>query len=269
MNKIGMMVGGVMVALSALCGDFGEPPRGWEGLKVGVLGDSITDKHQSHEIYWQYLAAWLKWDVHVYGISGQRWLHIPEQADAMIKEMGDDVDAILIMMGTNDFAAGDKLGEWYVTTPSTVNWWGQDRALEQRAFNFDKNTVKGRINVALDKLKRRYPDSQIVILTPTQRAFFQCSPTNVQPAMDWPNTDKRYLDEYVAAVKEGAAIWGCPVIDLYGEAGLVPLLKDEYAKYYRNKDRDLLHPNGLGHRRLADLIYCKLRALPGTFRRTK
>lgn len=250
-------------------GDFAEPPRGWSNLRVGVLGDSITDKNQTggQNVYWQYLAKWLGWDAHVYGISGHQWAQIPWQSDQMIKDMGDDVDAIFLFIGTNDFAGGVPLGEWYDYVEGKVNWWGQERTLKQRRLSFDPNTVKGRINISLRKLKTRYPDSQIVVFTPTTRAFFQCAPTNVQPAMDWPNTLGLYVDDYVKASREGAAIWGCPVIDLFAEAGLVPLEKDAYGKCFRSKDNDLLHPNSEGHRRLAELIYCRLRALPATFRR--
>lgn len=252
-------------------GDFATPPRGWRGVRVGVLGDSITDKGQTggQNVYWQYLSKWLEWDAHVYGISGHQWAQIPGQTDRLIQDMGDDVDAIFIFVGTNDFASGVPLGEWYTYEEGQVNWWGQMRTLKRRTLAFDPNTVKGRINISLRKLKTRYPDAQIVILTPTTRAFFQCAPTNVQPAMDWPNTLGLYLDAYVQASREGAAIWGCPVIDLHAEAGLVPLEKDAYAKCFRNKDTDLLHPNSEGHRRLAELIYCRLNALPATFRRTQ
>jgi len=251
-------------------GAFGEPPRGWEGLRVGVLGDSITDKGQTraqNNVYWQYLSAWLKWDVRVYGRSGNTWRDIPKQTDRMIGEMGDDVDTVLIFVGTNDYAHGDPLGDWYETEKSSVSWYGKDQALEHRRLSFATNTVRGRINLALSKIKRRYPRSQVVVLTPIHRAFFQCSPTNIQPAEDWPNTLGLHLEEYVACVREGAAIWSCPVIDLYAESGLTPLLGDEYAAYYRNREKDLLHPNSEGHRRLADLVYCRLRALPATFRR--
>lgn len=251
-------------------GDFATPPRSWKNLRVGVLGDSITDKHQikGNNVYWQYLTKWLNWDTHVYGISGHQWRHIPGQTDRMVKEMGDNVDAVFIFVGTNDFAGGVPLGEWYDYVEGQVNWWGKMRTLKQRKLSFDPNTVKGRINISLKKLKTRYPDSQIVILTPTTRAFFQCSPTNVQPSMDWPNTLGLYLDSYVQAVREGAAMWGCPVIDLNAEAGLVPLEKGAYGKCFRNADSDLLHPNSEGHRRLAEVIYTRLNALPATFRRT-
>ena len=67
-------------------------------------------------------------------------------------------------------------------------------------------------------------------------------------------------------MKAAAKHWSCPVIDLFGESGLLPM-NDSYAKYFANSKRDRLHPNTAGHRRLADLIEAKLNALPATFRR--
>ena len=243
----------------------GDVPQ-WRGLKVAVLGDSISDKNQPYKLYWQHLGAWLGWDVKCYGVSGHSWCHIPGQADRMIAEMGDAVDAILIFIGTNDYAGGRKLGDWYVEKEGTVNWWGSDRKLPHREPNLDGGTVRGTANAALMKLKKRYPKTQIVLLTPTKRAFFQCSNTNVQPAEDWPNVIGLHLEDYAAVTVEAGKIWSCPVIDLGGECGLTPLLKDEYAQFFRSKDRDLLHPNAEGHLRMAKTIFYRLNALPGTFR---
>ena len=240
-------------------------PAQWQGRKVAMLGDSITDPRQGHRIYWQYLTSWLGWQTKVYGVSGHAWNNIPGQMDRMVKEMGDDVDAIFIFIGTNDYCAGRPLGKWYDEKEGSVNWWGKERTLKQRVLSRDTKTVRGMINVALERLKKRYPDTQIVLMTPTKRAFFQCSPTNVQPAEDWPNTAGLYVDDYVQCVREAGQVWSCPVIDLFGESGFLPCTEG-YAKYVRNKDKDGLHPNGLGHERLARLIYHRLSALPGTFR---
>ena len=244
----------------------GDVPQ-WRGLKVAILGDSISDKNQKNHLYWQYLGEWLGWDVKCYGISGNAWCHIPAQTDRMIAEMGDEVDAILIFIGTNDYAGGKKLGDWYVEKEGSVNWWGQDRTLKHREISLDPGTVRGTANAALLKLKKRYPKTQIVLLTPTKRAFFQCSPTNVQPAEDWPTTIGLHLEDYAAVTVEAGRIWSCPVIDLGGECGLTPLLKDEYAPFFNSKERDLLHPNTEGHRRMAKAILYRLNALPGTFRK--
>ena len=244
----------------------GDVPQ-WRGLRVAVLGDSISDRNQSYKLYWQHLGEWLGWDVRCYAISGKSWCHIPAQTDRMIEEMGDEVDAVLVFIGTNDYAGGRKLGDWYVEKEGTVNWWGTERKLPHREPNLDGGTVRGAANAALLKLKKRYPRTQIVLLTPTKRAFFQYSKTNIQPAEDWPNVAGLHLEDYAAVTAEAGRIWSCPVIDLGSECGLTPLLKDEYAPFFRSKETDLLHPNGEGHLRMAKAIYYRLNALPGTFRR--
>lgn len=262
----------VLLSLTTACVTTESPSNAetapqWRGLKVAILGDSISDKNQKNRLYWQYLGEWLGWDVKCYGISGNAWRHIPAQTDRMIAEMGDEVDAILIFIGTNDYAGAKKLGDWYDEKDGMVNWWGKDRALKHREISLDGETVRGAANAALLKLKKRYPKTQIVLLTPTKRAFFQHSQKNVQPAEDWPNTIGLHLEDYAAVTVEAGRIWSCPVIDLGGECGLTPLLKDEYAPFFNSKERDLLHPNTEGHRRMAKAILYRLNALPGTFRK--
>lgn len=262
----------VLLSLASACVTTEPPSRAeiapqWRKLRVAILGDSISDKRQKNRLYWQYLGEWLGWDVKCYGISGNAWCHIPAQTDRMIAEMGDEVDAIFIFIGTNDYAGGKRLGDWYVEKEGPVNWWGRERALVHREPSLDGGTVRGTANMALLKLKKRYPKTQIVLLTPIKRAFFQCSETNVQPAEDWPNTLGLRLEDYAAVTVEAGRIWSCPVIDLGSECGLTPLLKDEYAPFFNSKERDLLHPNSEGHLRLAKTIYYRLNALPGTFRK--
>ena len=182
----------------------------------------------------------------------------------MEEELGDSVDAILIFMGTNDYNKNRLLGRWYDVTLEDVNWKGKTAKLCRRTFNRDVTTMRGAANVAMDRLKSRYPRAQIVVMTPIHRAFFQCSETNIQPCEEWPNIGGVYLDEYVEAVKEIGNVWSVPVIDLNADSGLFPL-KDEFIPYFRSATNDRLHPNGVGHKRLAKVIYARLKALPATF----
>lgn len=96
----------------------------WAGKRVGYIGDSITDpKNNSDDIkqkYWAYLQQWLGITPYVYGISGRQWDDVPRQAEKLSKEHGDEVDAVVVFMGTNDFNAGVPIGEWYVETEDTV-----------------------------------------------------------------------------------------------------------------------------------------------------
>ena len=68
-------------------------------------------------------------------------------------------------------------------------------------------------------------------------------------------------------LKRAAQIWSVPVIDLFGESGLIPENDSYGVLYFGNSKTDRLHPNTNGHRRIADLIEAKLNALPASFRR--
>ena len=136
--------------------------------------------------------------------------------------------------------------------------------LARRSFKFDAATVRGAANITMERLRTHYLKAQIVVLTPIHRAFFQCSPTNIQPAEDWPNKGGTYIDTYIGCIKEIGNVWSVPVIDLNSEAGLMPLV-DSHTPYFRNSEKDRLHPNGIGHERLAKVIYARLRTIPGGF----
>ena len=256
-------IGGALCAAVSLAGCRSTAPDiGWEGRRVAVLGDSITTAKQKHATYWRYLAEWLDWDVHSYGVSGATWSRILPQIDKMGQEMGDDVDAIFIFMGTNDYQRNRPLGSWYDETPGETVWRGEKVTLARRSFSRDPETVRGSINVAMERLRMRYPRAQVVVMTPIHRAFFQGAASNIQPAEDWPNVGGKYIDEYIECFKEIGNVWSVPVIDLNADSGLMPLC-DSYAPYFRNAERDRLHPNALGHERLAKVILARLRSIPG------
>ena len=87
----------------------------WAGARVAYLGDSITDvnvlRNDTH--YWGYLHEWLGITPYVYGKSGHQWHQILGQAERMKQQIGDGFDAIMIFVGTNDYNAGVRIGEWF------------------------------------------------------------------------------------------------------------------------------------------------------------
>ena len=60
------------------------------------------------------------------------------------------------------------------------------------------------------------------------------------------------------------SIWAVPVIDWNASSGLFPL-SDSQAVYFHDAETDLLHPNDLGHARLARTLMYQLLAFPCTF----
>ena len=237
----------------------------WAGKTVAYLGDSITDpatlSEETH--YWGYLEEWLGITPLVYGKGGHMWFHILGQAEQLRKDRGDDFDAIMIFVGTNDYNAGLPIGEWFVEEKTEVNVNGKMVERVRRTPVMDQWTYRSCINKVLDSLKRMFPTKQIVVLTPVHRAFARFGDWNVQPDESYQNSCGEYLDAYVESVKEASAIWSVPVIDTYSLCGLFPMHKEQ-GMYFPGGD-DMLHPNAEGHIRLAMCLYYQLLSLPCTF----
>ena len=164
------------------------------------------------------------------------------------------------------------LQEWLGITPyvyavSGRQWNDIPRQADKRKrryMSMDNNTYRGRINVAIDKVKRMYPTQQIVLLTPIHRAQFYRNEKNWQCTEDYTNQCGIYMEEYIDAVKEAGNIWALPVIDLNAVSGLYPMM-DEYSQYFADPQVDRLHPNDKGHERMARTLYYQLSTLPCSF----
>lgn len=239
----------------------------WAGKKVAYLGDSITDPRNkaSKNKYWSFIEQWLSVTPYVYAVSGRQWDDIPRQADLLQTQHGDTVDAIIILMGTNDYNNGVPLGKWYEEKEEEVMYGhGKPKQMTKRKRQYlcmDKDTYRGRINIAMEKLKKMYPRKQIVVMTPIHRQNFHANDKNWQCSEDYTNQCGEYLQAYVDATKEVANVWAVPVIDMNALSGLYPML-DEYAQFFRDAATDRLHPNDAGHERMAKVLMYQLLAIP-------
>ena len=223
---------------------------------MGYLGDSITDPNcygDKIKKYWDFLQEWLGITPYVYGISGRQWNDVPRQAEKLKQEHGGEVDAILILMGTNDFNDGVPIGEWFTETEEQVMAArGQVKRLETRKKRtpiMDGNTYKGRINIGINRLKQLFPDKQIVLLTPLHRSLADFGEKNVQPDENYQNSCGEYVDAYVQAVKEAGNVWGVPVIDFNAVTGLNPMVEEQLIYFY-DAGYDRLHPSTKGQIRM-------------------
>ena len=286
MKRLAIIIALLCLALPTMAKSKVEIKSQWQGARVAYLGDSITDKRQvekgENETYWSYLEQILGTESFVYGISGHKWNQIPGQTEKLIAEHGQDVDAIMIFVGTNDYNANVPLGEWYSEEPVTVEVSGSKktgagliRNRLKRTILMDNNTVRGRINIAMSKLKELYPTKQIILLTPIHRGTALLSDWNIQPDELHANGVGEYIDAYVEVVKEAGNVWAVPVIDLNSICGLYPLIESS-APYWRRpslekseksgKGRiDRLHPNSAGHLRMARCLAYQLLGYPAKF----
>ncbi len=238
----------------------------WQGRRVAYLGDSMTQKPRSGNncIYWEYLADLLGIEPYVYGISGNQWDGIYQQALKLYQERGTDIDAILIFAGTNDYSHGTPIGKFYNETEKETNHNGKTVTLKYRTPVINDSTFCGRINKVMSFLKDNFPRQQIIIMTPIHRGYAKFSDTNVQPEESFSNEVGLYIDDYVNTLKQAASNWAVPLIDLYSLSGLYPLAGSQ-VQYFNNSDTDRLHPNAEGNYRLAKTIQYQLLALPSTF----
>ena len=166
MNRILLLL--TIAATAAFGAVAATEPHPWSGKKVVYLGDSITDPSQiarhNHSTYWKYMQELYGIEPHVYAVSGYQWNRIYPMAQKMQSEMGDTPDAILILLGTNDFNSGVPLGEWYQVSEEDVNRRGVTIRQPRRCFAKNMGTFRGRINTVMEYLKHNFPDQQIVIM---------------------------------------------------------------------------------------------------------
>ena len=254
-------------------GDYGFPKvpsienlqHPWQGKKVAILGDSISDPRlgriSGNKLYWSYLQDWLQLEIYNYAVSGMQWNDIPRQVSQLEKEHSDDVDAILILMGTNDYNMGIPPGEWFTETEEWV-LAGTDmrtpatqQLRKRRSLVMDNSTVRGRINIAMKMIKEKYPRCAVVLMTPLHRGNFIASEGNVQPEESYQNRIGEYLDAYVEAVREAGGVWSVDVVDLYSVSNMNPIYGQSF---YYGGENDLLHPGPEGSRHLATVLYYRL-----------
>lgn len=243
----------------------------WQGKRVGFIGDSITDPNcygDNIKKYWSFLQEWLGITPYVYGVSGRQWNDVPRQAEKLKSEHGDEVDAILVFMGTNDFNGGIPIGEWFTEKEEMVmGAWGETQKLvsrKRRTPVMSNDTYRGRLNLGISYLKRLFPDKQIILLTPLHRSLANFGETNVQPDENYQNSCGEYVDAYIQNIKEAGSLWGIPVIDFDAVTGMNPMIEEQLTYFYDSKF-DRLHPNTKGQERMARTLMYQLLALPGAY----
>ena len=239
----------------------------WKGKKVAFLGDSITDPAAIPTVkkYWKFLEESLGIQPFVYGVNGANWSGILGQAMKLQSAQGDDIDAIFIFCGTNDYNGSTPIGEWFSIEIEETNDHGSMSFKPHRHLVKDTITFRGRINTAMEFLKENFTSQQIVMMTPIHRAYANYGGNNVQPEESFPNRLGLYVQTYIDVIREAADIWSTPLIDLFRDSGLHPLTTS-HGQFFNNPQTDLLHPSTVGHARIARTMMRQMMAMPSDFK---
>ena len=204
-----------------------------ENIKANFLGDSITEgcgtSNFDTKPFHQLIAK--KYNMATarnYGIGGTRFAKQGKPSASprwdldfctRFAQMDDDASLIVVFGGTNDFGHGDApIGTFADRTPET--FYGACHYL-----------MSGIIN--------KYPEARIVFMTPLHRE-----------TEDNKNINGVTLSYYVSIIKEVAAFYSLPVLDLWSVSGIQPrvgVIKEKFCP-------DGLHPNDLGHEKMAEVI---------------
>ena len=203
-----------------------------KGKKVNFLGDSITegcgasdDAHGFVEVFGRLTGS----VVRNYGIGGTRIARkrVPSANPVhdqcfldRVDQMDPDADLIVIFGGTNDFGHGDApLG----TLDDT-----------------DEYTFCGAMKSLLERVMRRYPASEIVVMTPIHR-YSELDTENREGLVTGP------LELWAEAERQVCNRYSIPVLDLWSVAGIYPRMEENFRQY----TADGLHPNDFGAERIA------------------
>lgn len=207
-----------------------------KGKIIDFLGDSITEGvgvlDRENNRYDNVLKkeCGLK-AVYNYGIGGTRLAHQTTPSEkprfdlcfcGRAYDLNRDADIIVVYGGVNDFIHGDApIGQMGDTTPATFS---------------------GAVRFLMNLLKTEYPDKQIVFMSPA-RLFYDGMDGSKPSARPVKRADALPLLGYTKIIKDTAALFDIPVLDLYEELGIDPTDLAQKEKY----TSDGLHFNDAGH----------------------
>ncbi len=202
---------------------------------IAFLGDSITEGVGASTQDAKYVNIFSKitnTKVLNYGIGGtriapQRKPSANEIWDkdfiSRVPEMEENVDAVIVFGGTNDFGHGDAPFGNISDTEAT--------------------TFCGACDYLMKILIEKYPSKPIVFMTPLHRLTEEYKINEF-------GLERKTLTEYASVIRKKAEKYSIPVLDLFSMSGMQPNIEAHNVLYFG----DGLHPNDEGHKRIAEKL---------------
>lgn len=202
---------------------------------ASFMGDSITHGSNTTKTYDKFLQEKLHLsEIYNYGISGSSIGSGQQPMSTRCLNMNNS-DLIIVFGGTNDFGnTPTAIGDLYTYNGNT------------KVYNLDNSTFAGAMNLLCKNLLDTYYGKEIYILSPIHRANFGSQPSDLQK-----NSLGFTLYQYVDTMKQACEEWGIKFINMLYEFEYNPNISTINQTYFSN---DGLHPNILGHEKLADTI---------------
>ena len=216
-----------------------------KGKKIYFLGDSITQGvgvEKSEKIFVNRIAAMTGAICKNFGVSGTKIQNMIFQYEDMarnesfiqrVDRMEEGADVIVVFGGTNDWGEGD----------------GELGVMENR----DSHTFYGACHTLFLKLIEKYPEAEIVVLTPLHRRRETIPQADGLRHID----NNAILVDYVNILREVAEYYSLPVLDMWKCSKLQPAVDVLKGRYMP----DALHPNDAGHEIMANRIIGFLKTL--------
>jgi lysophospholipase L1-like esterase len=210
----------------------------WAGKSWYAVGDSITEVNsRTTTNYHKYIADAIGMTVTNYGKSGTGYFNSTTNTFwERVATMGTSADLITVFGGTNDW-----------------NNIGKTLVLGSFGDTDGAASFYGAVDKTFSNLVAKYPTATIAAFTPLPRsdAF---NTANVTTGIT--------LKQVADAIKEVAAKYSIPVLDLYRNSGFFPWNATNNAAYFNaGSGGDGLHPNTAGHKRIADQVLSFLNSL--------
>lgn len=209
-----------------------------KGKKILFLGDSITQGlgvENPENIFVNRIASLTGTICKNYGVSGTKIQNMifqyenPDKNESFIQRvdrMEEGADVIVVFGGTNDWGEGD----------------GELGVMENR----DSHTFYGACHTLFTKLINKFPEAEIVVLTPLHRR------RETVPQADGLRhiENDTILVDYVHIIREVAEYYSLPILDMWKCGKFQPAVEIIKEKYMP----DGLHPNDAGHEIIANRI---------------
>lgn len=209
--------------------------------KLTFLGDSITSGGTTSNgkqafSYVDYLKDYLGAEITNKGLSGSVITegNVENQTQSFVSRSNQiqDQDFVTIFGGINDFWFNSPLG-----------------SMEDSSDNV--KTFYGALKFLVENLSKKNPNAHFLFVTPLKECKEGAPHTyeDNNKFVLYKNRAGFTEEDYVNAIKEVAAYYSVPVLDLFNSSNMNPYIESQ-----RQYFADDLHPNQLGAQRLALLI---------------